>query len=115
MSLSSNFPPNWYNLGILLQLSSHELDRIELNYHHSEGTLRCLIEVYKSLEVVNKVPSWEYLSRVLRKIGKIALADEIYTNYVLKPQKPSSLFSEESSKGTCMSVSDVVTLINLVL
>ncbi len=95
--------PQWHFLGIFLQVPEHKLNRIERE-HHFDGTLRYLIEVYESLEVVNKVPSWEYLSQALRKIDNNSLADEIYTNYVLEPQKPSSLFSEESSKG--MSVSD---------
>ncbi len=91
--------PHWYNLGIFLQLPSHELNRIGLEYR-SEGTLRCLIEVYNSLESIHKVPSWEFLSQVLGKINNDSLANQIYTNYVLKPQKPSC-------EG--MSVTDVVT------
>ena len=81
--------PHWYNLGIFLHVPSHELNRIGLQYR-SEGTLRCLIEVYKSLESLNKVPSWEFLSQVLKTINNVALANEIYTNYVLKPQAPST-------------------------
>ncbi len=95
--------PHWDYLAIVLQLPTAKLKQLELQYR-SMGTLRCLIEVYNSLEIINKVPSWQYLSQALRKIGNNSLADEIYTNYVLEPQKPSSLFSEESSKG--MSVSD---------
>ncbi len=91
--------PNWFNLGIFLQVRTPELKKLELQYR-SEGTLRCLIELYNSLESINKVPSWEYLSQVLGKINNDSLANEIYTNYVLKPQKPSC-------EG--MSVTDVVT------
>ncbi len=68
------------------------------------GFQRCLIELFNSLEFLNKVPSWEYLSQAVRKSNNVPLANEIYTNYVLKPQKPLSLSSEGSSKG--MSVSD---------
>ena len=67
--------PHWYNLGIILQLPSHELNRIGLE-HRSEGTLRCLIEVYNSLESLNKVPTWEFLSQALRRINNIALSNE---------------------------------------
>ncbi len=96
--------PHWYNLGTFLQLPTAELKKLELQYN-SMGTQRCLIELYNSLELLDKVPSWEYLSRALRMSNNIALANEIFTKYVFKPaQKPSSLSSEGSSRS--MSVSD---------
>ncbi len=81
--------PHWYNLGIFLQLPTAELKKLELEYR-SMGTQRCLIELYNSLESLNKVPSWEFLSQALGRCNNVALAKEIYTKYVLRPaQKPS--------------------------
>ncbi len=96
--------PHWFNLGIFLQVPTAELKKLELQYS-SMGIQRCLIELYNSLESLNKVPTWEYLSQALRKRNNIALANEIYSKYVLRPpQKPSLLSSEGFSKG--MSVSN---------
>ena len=93
---------HWYNLGIFLQVPTHEMDTIGLNYR-SEGTLRCLIEIYKSLESKRRVPSWELLSQVLEKINNDYLASAIYSNYVMKRQKVPPLSSEESSKSSSVS------------
>ena len=93
---------HWYNLGIFLQVPTHEMDTIGLNYR-SEGTLRCLIEIYKSLESKRRVPSWELLSQVLGNINNDSLASEIYSNYVMKRRKVPPLFSEESSKSSSIS------------
>ncbi len=84
--------PHWFNLGIFLQVPTAELKKLELQYS-SMGFQRCLIELYNSLESLNKVPTWECLSQALKMIDNVALANEIYTNYaVLRPaQKPSSL------------------------
>ena len=89
---------HWYNLGMFLQVPTHELNRIGLEYR-SEGTLRCMIEVYNSLESMGKVPSWEFLSKALRKMNNGSLAHEIYNNYVLKPSSQIAATSEGSNES----------------
>ena len=94
---------HWYNLGIFLQVPAHELNRIEVEYH-SKGTLRCLIEVYGILDSMGRVPSWEFLSEVLRKIESHSLANEIYINYV------QTKTSSQGSSSKLLSVSVSVTI-----
>ncbi len=105
--------PHWFNFGIFLQVPIAELKQLELQYS-SMGIQRCLIELYNSLESLNKVPTWIDLSKALRMSNHITLANEIYTKYVLRPaQKPSSLSSQRSSKG--ISVSDKEELIDIIV
>ena len=100
--------PHWYTLGVFLQVPTHELTTIGLE-HQKEGIQRYLIEIFKSLESKNKVPSWEFLSQVLGKMNNDLLGNQIYAKYVLKRPKTSSRAtvptSSEVESSKCSSVS----------
>ena len=81
--------PDWYSFGIFLGVRSPDLDRIKHEYD-SISITRCLIEVYKCLERLGKVPSWDFVACKLRAIGNHALAEEIVSMHTQPSLEPSS-------------------------
>ena len=79
----------WYTFSILLGVPSHDLDPINCSYH-LEGTMRCLIEVYKILESSDKIPSWERISQSLRKMSNHKLANKIHSEFIVPRLSPAS-------------------------
>ena len=75
--------PKWYDLGIFLGISTHELDIIG-KYHGSEGTERCLIELFKCFQSRTKPVSWNDITDALTKMHNNNLADQISHQYVQK-------------------------------
>ena len=75
--------PKWYDLGIFLGISTHELDVIG-KYHGSEGTQRCLIELFKCFQSRTKPVSWNDITDALTKIHNNYLADQIRDKYIRK-------------------------------
>ena len=73
--------PKWYDLGIFLGISTHELDVIG-KYHGSEGTQRCLIELFKYFQSRTKPVSWNDIIDALTKIHNNYLADRIHDKYI---------------------------------
>ena len=71
--------PKWYDLGIFLGISTHELDVIG-KYHGSEGTQRCLIELFKCFQCRTKPVSWNDITDALTKMHNNNLADHIQHN-----------------------------------
>ena len=73
--------PRWYDLGIFLGVPTHELDNIGLNYRQ-EGTMRCLIEMYKCLVSRQKLRSWEDIAEALSRINNEYLSHHIKQKYL---------------------------------
>ena len=73
--------PKWYDLGVFFGVAPHELDTIG-KYHGSEGTQRCLIELYKCFQTRSKPLSWNDITDALTKIHNNYLADCIREKYI---------------------------------
>ena len=87
--------PRWYDFGIFLGVPTHELDTIGLNYRQ-EGTMRCLIEMYKCLESRQKLRSWEDIAEALSRINNEYLSHHIRQKYLrIAPPKQKAPPSPE--------------------
>ena len=73
--------PKWYDFGIFLGISTQELDVIG-KYHGSEGTQRCLIELFKCFQYRTKPVSWNDIVDALTKIHNNYIADRIRDKYI---------------------------------
>ena len=73
--------PKWYDLGVFLGVTPHVLDVIG-KYHGSEGTQRCLIELYRCFQSRSKPVSWNDIVDALTKIHNNYLADRIRDKYI---------------------------------
>ena len=91
--------PKWYDVGIFLGISTHELDVIGEN-HGSKGTQRCLIELFKYFQSSTKPVSWNDITDALTKIHNNYLADRIRDKYAqtVSPSYPSSPPHSEKQK-----------------
>ena len=97
----------WYTMGVFLAVPTHVLDEISHGYG-SHGRRRCLIEMYKDLERRQKVPSWDDISKALRRLKNNSLADKIdMTHSSRKPSLQHQSLSISSECGSSMSISDV--------
>ena len=95
----------WYDLGVFLGVPTHHLDTISSN--HGEDTIRCLIEVYKSLESSDEIPSWECISHSLRTVGNHNLANRIYSESILPRLSPVSTDQDTDTGMRDLDVSPV--------
>ena len=87
--------PRWYDLGIFLGVPTHVLDTIGLNYRQ-EGTMRCLIEMYKYIESRQKLRSWEDIAEALSRINNEYLSHHIRQKYLgIAPPKQKASPSPE--------------------
>ena len=98
--------PKWYDLGVFLGISTHELDVIG-KYHGSEGTQRCLIELFKCFQSSTKPVSWNDITDALTKIHNIYLADQIHNKYVRTVSSPPH--SENSEIGSDSQEMEIVS------
>ena len=73
--------PKWYDLGIFLGISTHELDIIG-EFHGSKGTQRCIIELFKCFQSRTKPVSWNDIVDALTKIHNNYIADRIRDKYI---------------------------------
>ena len=85
--------PKWYDLGVFLGVSTHKLDVIG-KYHGSEGTQRCLIELFKCFHSRTRPVTWNDIVDALTKMHNNYLAECIchklvQTNSSLSPLSPS--------------------------
>ena len=82
----------WYTLGVFLGATTQELDAIGLNYR-TVSVMRCLIELYTSLQRRGKCLSWDHIANTLRRMKNYYLADQIISVYILlqptPPDRPS--------------------------
>ena len=85
---------NWYTFCVFLRVPTVELETISRNYG-SEGVMRCLIEAYKILDSLDKLPSWTHIVDFLTKMKNISLAKKIDSRYV-KAAEQTSTTSEQS-------------------
>ena len=82
---------------MILGISTHKLDVIG-KYHGSEGTQRCLIELFKCFQCRTKPVTWNDITDALTKIHNNYLADRIRVKYaqtVLSSYPSSPLHSEK--------------------
>ena len=98
--------PRWYDLGVFLGVCTNDLDTISSNYR-LEGTIRCLIEVYKILESSDKIPSWERISQSLRKMSNHILANKIHSEFIVPRLSPVSTDQDTDSGKSDWDVSPV--------
>ena len=73
--------PKWYDVGIFLGITTHEMDVIGEN-HGTKGTQRCLIELFKCFQTHSKPLSWNDIIDALIKIHNNCLADCIREKYI---------------------------------
>ena len=84
--------PRWYEFGVFLGVPTHELDTIGLNYRQ-EGTVRCLIEMYKCLESKMMIKSWADIAEALSRLNNSNLSNYVYIKqkYLrITPHKPTT-------------------------
>ena len=72
----------WYTLGIFIGVLSRDLDEIDQTYS-KKGTMRCLIEMYKCIKERGIPLSWKHVADSLIKMKHRALADQIYSDYIV--------------------------------
>ena len=72
----------WYTLGIFIGVPSRDLDEIDKTYSKDEP-MRRLIEMYKCIKKRGIPLSWKHVADSLIRMNYRALADQIYSNYIL--------------------------------
>ena len=109
--------PKWYDLGMFLGISTHELDVIG-KYHGSEGTQRCLIELFKCFHSRTRPVTWNDIVDALTKMHNNYLAECICHNQVQTKSSLSLLSSprseqqEDENTGSDSQVMDTVSEIH---
>ena len=99
--------PKWYDLGIFLGISTHELDVIG-EYHGSKGTQRCLIELFKCFQSRTKPVTWNDITDGLTKIHNNYLADRIRDKYIRTVSSSYPLSPPRSEKQDTGSDSQIM-------
>ncbi len=70
----------WYDLGVFLGISAHDLDSIG-NVYSSNGTTRCLIEMHKCLMKTATIFTWDDVATALSRMDNFQLAGYIDQKY----------------------------------
>ena len=71
----------WENIGILLEIESHNLESIKTAEHHN--TQNCLREMLKIwLKMINPPPSWSAITNALECLGEEQLASDLRSKYL---------------------------------
>ena len=73
--------PGWYAFGIFMNVSTIDLDTIDRNYGR-EGNMRCLIEMYKTIESRGLSLSWERIVESLEGVKNFGLAEKTRLKYI---------------------------------
>ena len=73
--------PGWYAFGIFMNVSNIDLDYIDRNYGR-EGNMRCLIEMYTTMETRGLSLSWERIVESLKGVKNFGLAEKIRLKYI---------------------------------
>ena len=94
---------NWFELGSFLGVSRPELEQIQIQ-HQSEGTLRCLMELFHCIERLNLDLSWSQIAMVLDKMKYHRLAKHIREKFC-KLSLEAAVSSSSSSSMQCSSQS----------
>ena len=102
----------WYDLGIFLGISTHQLDVI-VKYHGSEGTQRCLIELFKCFQYRSELVSWNDITDALTKIHNNYLADRIRDKYIRTVSSSYSSSPPHSEKRETGSDSQIMETNNV--
>ena len=87
--------PNWYVLGVFMDVPTTELDTIDRNYG-KDGRMRCLTEVYKFIKSKSLPLSWQLIAESLRSMNNNALAEQIESDYILPSLEASPVSKQES-------------------
>ena len=87
--------PNWYILGIFMDVPTTELDIIDRNCG-KYGNMRCLTEVYKFIKSKSLPLSWQLIAESLRNMNNNALAEQIESEYILPFLEASPLSKYKS-------------------
>ena len=87
--------PNWYMLGVFMDVPTTELDKIDRNYG-KDNHMRCLTEVYKFIQTKSLPLSWQLISESLRSMNNNALAEQIESDYILPSLESSPVSKQES-------------------
>ena len=84
MEIVHGLTAKWFNLGLVLGLSSDTLVQIEYNY--PRDPFRCLTEVIKAWLRSNPQSSWQGLASALRSplVDRFNLATEIAKKHPLR-------------------------------
>ena len=98
--------PRWYDLGIFLGISTHELNDIE-KHSQSKGNQRCFIELFKCFQFRTKPVSWNDISDALTKIHNNYLADEIRDKYIWTVSSLPQHYEQIGSASAAMETSRV--------
>ena len=100
--------PSWYAFGIFMNVSTIDLDTIDRNYGR-EGNMRCLIEMYTTMETRGLSLSWERIVESLKGVKNFGLAEKVRLKYILpylqssdsttpkSPNEQKDLLSQEVS------------------
>ena len=84
----------WYDFGIFLGVSTRDLDLISKN-HGSEGSRRCMIEIYKCVQKQREPLTWVRVVDVLTRLKNYSLADKIERNFMMPSQLTPDNVGEE--------------------
>ena len=87
--------PNWYMLGVFMDVPTTELDTIDRNYG-KDGKMRCLTEVYKFITSKSLPLSWQFIAKSLKNMNNNALAEQIESDYILPFLEASPVSKQES-------------------
>ena len=90
---------NWFELGSFLGVSIPELEQIQIQ-HQSDGTLRCLMELFHYIERLNLSLSWSQIAIALDKMKNHRLAKHIREKFC-----KLSLEAADSSSSSSMECS----------
>ena len=87
--------PNWYMLGVFMDVPTTELDTIYRNYA-KEGKMRCLTEVYKFIKSKSLPLSWQLIAESLKNMNNNALAKKIESDYIMPSLEASPVSKQKS-------------------
>ncbi len=96
------FGTHWFDIGVYLGASTEKLKEIRKVYT-SDGVVTCLAELHDCLEKKGKL-TWESIATALRELDNNALAESIYSNYILPAIQHDTSSNEDSTTSTTVQV-----------
>ena len=97
--------PQWFSLGVHLNLAHDDLKRIE-NQYSCQGTNRCAAELFICYEK-NKKPCWKTIAGAFEKIGDHNHAGQIRDKYCNLFEQLLSTQKDDNREGTPSNIEDL--------